>query len=113
MVKMWCVCGGDVVNFNSRFVRLVVILGLVLVVNFNQFVAIFVVIFIVNFTHTKHYKYKVIFATFMKSWNQYLLVNSTIQALMRVYFCTFSKHNQKMSANSPHMEFFSSFVFQY
>ena len=67
------------VNFNSRFVQLVVILGLVLVVNFNQLVAIFVVIFIVNFMHTKHYKYKAIFATFMKSQNRYLLVNSTIQ----------------------------------
>lgn len=33
---------------------------------------------------------------------------------MSVCFCAFSRtseHNRKISANSPHMEFFSSFVF--
>ena len=37
------------------------------------------VIFVVIFYHTKHYKYRVIFTTFIKSWNQYLFVNPTIQ----------------------------------
>ena len=32
-----------------------------------------------EFYYTKHYKYKVIFTTFMNSQNRYLLVNSTIQ----------------------------------
>ena len=56
VVELWWSCGDGVANSTNRFVRLVVILGLVLV-------AIFVAMIIVNSTR----QYQAIFTTFMNS----------------------------------------------
>ena len=66
MVRLWWTCGDGVANSNIRFGRLVVI-------SWGGICGDICSDIYSGFYHTKHFKYKAIFATFMNSQNRYLL----------------------------------------
>jgi hypothetical protein len=69
----------DMVNFTNRSAFFLVFFGLVLMVNFNTTCSdIYSDIYSVIY-HTKHYKLKAIFTTFMKKVESILIAYKTLQ----------------------------------